>query len=106
MGTHPRVTHPGHQSESRTGPAEGIGGLRAPASRGALSVRADGFGRAAAATGVALPDQGRTAVTDTIAARDRSPIPAEGEAGRVPAYLQGWDSGLVAAASPDATGGA
>ena len=36
----------------------------------------------------------------------RSPIPAEGEAGRVPAYLQGGDSGLVGAASPDGTGGA
>ena len=112
VGTYPRVTHLGHQDGSRAGQAEGTGGLHAPTGRGAVSVRADGFSPPAAATGVALPDQGRTAVagTGTIAGRDRPPVPAEGEASRVAAvghaYLQGGDSGLVAAASPGGAAGA
>ena len=108
VGTNPRVTRAGHQAASRAGQAERTGGLRAPAGPGAVPVGADGFSSAAAATGVALPDQGRgaVAVTTTTAVRDRLPVPAEDEARRVGhADLQGGDSGLVATASP-ATAGA
>src|SRR6185295_4103384 len=106
VGTHSRVTRPGHHSGSGAGQADSTGGLHAPASRGVVPLRANGFSPPAAATGVALSDQDRTTVAGTIAARDRPPVPAEGEANRVRAYLQDGDSGLVAAASPSAAGGA